>query len=165
MRVPVHTLAGALHADFRIPSVDYISLLRATRAFTADEREVLKAYERAVFNVIFNNRDDHSKNFAFRLGRDRRWRLAPAYDLTFNTGPGGEHQMDICGEARRITRVHLLELAAKGGLKPVTAVRSLERILDQVGQFGPRLANLPIRRMSIRAIRQAVAANVAALRK
>jgi serine/threonine-protein kinase HipA len=165
MRVPVHTLTGALHADFRIPSVDYISLLRVTRAFTADEREVLKAYERAVFNVIFNNRDDHSKNFAFRLDQDRRWRLAPAYDLTFNTGPGGEHQMDICGEARRITRAHLLELAAKGGIKPGTAVTSLERILDQVRQFGPRLRNQPIRRTSIRPILRAVDANVAAVRK
>jgi serine/threonine-protein kinase HipA len=123
----------------------------------------LKAYERAVFNVIFNNRDDHSKNFSFRLHRDRRWRLAPAYDLTFNTGPGGEHQMDICGEARRISRAHLLELAAKGGIKPRTAVTSLERILDQVGPFGPRLSNQPIRRSSIRPILQAVNANVAAL--
>jgi serine/threonine-protein kinase HipA len=165
MRVPVHTLAGALHADFRIPSVDYISLLRATRAFTADEREVVKAYDRAVFNVTFNNRDDHCKNFAFRLDRDRRWRLAPAYDLTFNTGPGGGHQMDICGEARRITRAHLLELAAKGGIKRDTALTSLERILDQVGRLGPRLTNLPVRRTSIATIRKAVNANLTALRK
>lgn len=80
--------------------------------------------------MIFNNREDHPKNLAFRLDRDRRWRLAPAYDLTFNTGPGGEHQMDICGEARRINRTHLLELAAKGGIKTGTAVTTLERILD-----------------------------------
>jgi serine/threonine-protein kinase HipA len=163
MRVPVHTLAGALDADFRIPSVDYISFLRVTRAFAADEREVLKAFDRAVFNVVFNNRDDHSKNFAFRLDRDRRWRLAPAYDLTFSTGPGGEHQMDIAGEARRITRAHLLELAAKGGIKPAAAVRSLERILDQVAAFGPCLGDHPIRRTTIRTILQAVEANVAAL--
>jgi len=165
MRVPIHTLAGALHADFRVPSIDYISLLRVTRAFTADEREILKAYERAVFNVIFNNRDDHSKNFAFRLDQDRRWRLAPAYDLTFNSGPGGEHQMDICGEARRVTRAHLLEFAAKGGIKRGSAVASLERMLEQVGQFGPCLARQPIRHTSIRQIIMAVDANVAALRK
>jgi serine/threonine-protein kinase HipA len=118
-----------------------------------------------VFNVIFNNRDDHCKNFAFRLDRDRRWRLAPAYDLTFNTGPGGEHHMDICGEARRITRAHLLELAAKGGVKPASAVTSLERILGEVGQFGLRLQDHPIRRASVRLILQTVNANVAALLK
>ena len=67
MRVPVHTLAGALHADFRIPSVSYQTLLRNTRAMTHSEREVEKAYERCVFNVIFNNRDDHAKNFSYRM--------------------------------------------------------------------------------------------------
>ncbi|MEA3196136.1 MAG: serine/threonine-protein kinase HipA [Gammaproteobacteria bacterium] len=165
MRVPIHTLAGALHADFRVPSVDYISLLRTTRAFTGDDREVLKAYERAIFNVLFNNRDDHSKNFAFRLDRDRRWRLAPAYDLTFNVGPGGEHQMDLCGEARRVTRAHLLELAAKGGIKPGAATEALERMLEQVGLFGARLQNQPIRRNTVRTIVKAVNANCAALHR
>jgi hypothetical protein len=66
--------------------------------------------------------------------------------------------------ARRITRAHLLELAAKGGIKPAAALTSLKRILDQVAQFGPRLSNQPIRRTSIRPILQAVNANVAALR-
>ncbi|MCK7576553.1 MAG: HipA domain-containing protein [Chromatiales bacterium] len=35
------------------------------------------AYARAVFNVLFHNRDDHPKNLA--------WRLAPAFDLTVLT--------------------------------------------------------------------------------
>ena len=47
-RVPIHSLAGFLHADFRIPSaVDYTTFLRATRMITRDEREVQKAFERA----------------------------------------------------------------------------------------------------------------------
>jgi serine/threonine-protein kinase HipA len=73
--------------------------------------------------------------------------------------------MDIAGEARRITRAHLLELAAKGGIKPAAAMKSLERILDQVPAFGARLGDHPIRRASIRTILQAVDANVAALGK
>lgn len=163
-RVPIHTLAGALHADFRVPAVDYISLLRATRAFTGDEREVSKAYQRAVFNVLFNNRDDHSRNFAFRLGRDRRWRLAPAYDLTFSTGSGGEHQMDICGEARRITRDHLLDLAARGGVRAKNATETLDRLIDQLDFFEWQLQRIAIRRNTVRAIMAAVRANAATLR-
>lgn len=163
MRVPVHTLAGALHADFRIPAVDYISLLRATRAFTRDDREVVSAYERAVFNVLFNNRDDHPKNFAFRLDRDRRWWLAPGYDLSFNMGPGGEHQMDICGEGRYVTRTHMLELAAKGGMEDRLATASLERMLEQVTPFKKRLQEHPIRAATLRTITQAVKANAKAL--
>jgi len=32
----------------------------------------LQAFERCVFNVIFNNRDDHSKNFSFIMGKNGR---------------------------------------------------------------------------------------------
>ena len=55
-RVPMHTLAGALHADYRIPSCDYLTLLRMTRLMTRSEHEVLKAFRRCVFNVVFHNR-------------------------------------------------------------------------------------------------------------
>lgn len=163
LRVPTHTLAGALHADFRVPAVDYISLLRATRALTNDEREVAKAYQRAVFNILFNNRDDHSRNLAFRLGRDRRWCLAPAYDLTFSLGPGGEHQMDVCGEARRIRSGHLRELAAKGGIRAKVASSCLQRLLDELDAFEQRLKNAPIRRNTVRDIMAAVKTNASAL--
>jgi serine/threonine-protein kinase HipA len=106
-----------------LPSESYASLLRITRLMTRDQREIQKAFERCVFNVIFNNRDDHTKNFSFRMASDMRWRLAPCYDLTFNTGPGGEHQMDICGEGRTPARTHLLKLALAEGLD--AAARSL----------------------------------------
>ena len=108
-RVPIHSLAGFLHADFRIPSaVDYTTFLRATRMITRDEREVQKAFERAVFNVLFHNRDDHPKNLAFRMDARRHWKLAPCFDLTYSQGPGGEHQMDVCGEGLNIHRSHLM---------------------------------------------------------
>ncbi len=159
-RVPVHTLAGALHADFRLPSVlDYTTFLRATRMFTRDEREVQKAFERAVFNVVFNNRDDHPKNFAFRLGRDRRWALAPCYDLTFSQGPGGEHQMDICGEGRNITRATLLELARQGGLVSVWAAGVVERMTEVAGRLKSLASGRPIRTSTIRHVQQAIETN------
>ena len=160
MRVPVHTLAGALHADFRLPSaVDYTTFLRVTRLFTRDEREVHKAYARACFNVVFNNRDDHAKNFSFRLGRDRRWRLAPCYDLTFCPGPGGEHQMDVCGESRHITRAGMLTLARQGGLNARPAVRTLDRILACAGHFRAFASTRAIRRASVRQVEAAIEAN------
>lgn len=165
MRVPVHTLAGALHADFNVPSLDYTSLLRAVRAMTGDEREVVKAFDRAVFNVLFNNRDDHGKNFGFRLGQDRRWRLAPAYDLTCCAGPRGEHQLSICGEARRIDRRHLLQLAKQGGVKPARADAGIDQMLDKVELFERTLREQPIRAASVQSIVRAVRANAAALRR
>ncbi len=158
LRVPVHSLAGLLHADFRLPSVDYTTFLRATRLMTRDQREVEKAFAHAVFNVVFHNRDDHAKNFAYRLGSDRRWRLAPAYDLTFSQGPGGEHQTDICGEGRSITRTHLLTLANQGGVEPAEASAIIDRVLEQAGHFRQRASGHPIRRNTVAQIAQAIEA-------
>jgi len=156
LRVPVHSLAGLLHADFRLPSLDYTTFLRATRLMTRDQREVEQAFAHAVFNVVFHNRDDHAKNFAYRLDSDRRWRLAPAYDLTFSQGPGGEHQTDICGEGRRITRSHLLTLASQGGVEPAEANAIIERILEQAVQFRQRASGHPIRRNTVAQIAKVI---------
>lgn len=160
MRVPVHTLAGLLHANFRQPSsVDYLTFLRATRFITRSQIEVDKAFERAVFNVVFNNRDDHAKNFSYRLGRDRSWRLAPGYDLTFSEGPGGEHQMDVCGEGRSITRQHMLKLAKQGGVDADFAQAVMDRALVVAQTFAARAKRHAIRLATVKTLRAAIEAN------
>lgn len=157
-RVPIHSLAGLLQADYRIPgSMDYTTFLRATQMLTRDAREVEKAFSRAVFNVLFHNRDDHPKNFAWRLGRDRRWRLAPAFDLTFSAGPMGEHYMDVCGNGDAIDRSHLLKLAAEGGVPKKTASRSIDTMLAQAQSFGQRASAYPLRKATIERLKRAVA--------
>lgn len=160
LRVPVHTLAGLLHADFRIPStVDSTTFLRATRMLTRDEREVRKAFERVVFNVLFNNKDDHCKNFSFRLDEQRNWRLAPCYDLTFNEGPGGEHQMDVCGHGKNITREHLATLARQGGVDKAWVDEVLERMLEVAGRFAALTKNSAIRKTTAQRIGARIAEN------
>ncbi len=145
MRVPVHSLAGALHADFRIPGADYQTFLRITRALTHSEREVEKAFERCVFNVIFNNRDDHTKNFAYRMDAHFNWKLAPCYDLSYNEGAGGEHQMDIEGEGRCPAKTHLLQLAVRAGVGQAWAAAVIERIATVAQEFKMLMADYPIR--------------------
>jgi serine/threonine-protein kinase HipA len=160
MRVPVHTLAGALHADFRQPSsVNYAAYLRATRLFTRDEREVQKAYERMVFNVLFNNRDDHCKNFSFRLGPDLLWRLAPCHGLTFSEGLGGEHQMDVQGERREITRANMLDLAIETGVDYRLAKQAIDRLSKFAGWFQALSAHREIRSETVEAAAAAIESN------
>jgi serine/threonine protein kinase HipA of HipAB toxin-antitoxin module len=48
------------------------------------------------------HRDEHARNFSFLLGEDRRWVLAPAYDLTFSHGPNGEQSMLLLGKGARL---------------------------------------------------------------
>ncbi len=145
MRVPVHTVAGALNTDFRVPNTDYETLLRTTRALTHSEVEVFKAYERCVFNVIFNNRDDHTKNFSFRMDESLTWALSPCYDLTYCPGPGGEHQMTVAGEGRDPAKKHLLQLAHSNGIDPASAQDVIEKIVAVALQFRHMARNYPVR--------------------
>lgn len=157
LRVPLLSLSAALHVNYRLPALDYETLLRATRRFTGDEREVLKAFERCVFNVLVHNRDDHARNFAFRLNRARQWRLAPAFDLTFNEGPGGEHHTTVAGEGRAPARAHLLEVARRAGLPVKAAEAVIDRLCASMGAFDRLAADLPIRKTRLAQIRRTLA--------
>lgn len=130
MRVPMQSLAAFTGADFRTPgSLDYTNFLRATQLCTNDMREKAIAFRRAAFNVVFNNRDDHPKNFAYIMSPVGEWRLAPAYDVTFCEGPGGYHQMDVMGEALEIRREALLRLGQQ------EAELSAGDVADSIGQI------------------------------
>lgn len=157
LRVPVHTLAGVLNANFRIPSsVDYLSFLRLTHLLTKDERETLMAFRQCVFNVVFHNRDDHSKNFSFLLDQKRNWKLTPSYDLTYSTGPGGEHQMDICGEGKNPGRSHLLTLAEKSNLNKKTCEQIIDQTITVAQKFKLEAKNRPIRKIKVQEIDHAI---------
>jgi serine/threonine-protein kinase HipA len=127
-RFHVHTFGNLIQANFRIPSCDYRQLLEVTRILTRNRQAVLECYRRMTFNVLAHNRDDHVKNFAFRMTAEGGWELAPAYDLIFSPGPGGEHTMTIAGEGRAPARSHLLQLADLAGISD----RDAKVILDEV---------------------------------
>ncbi len=138
-RLHVHTLSGLLHADHRVPSLDYQDVLQATFLLTKDDRAVRQQFRRAVFNVRAHNRDDHSRQFAFLLGADGAWRLAPAYDLTFSDGPGGEHAMLVMGEGASPDDTHLLALAARAHLPPRVARQIMAEVAEGISRW-PALA-------------------------
>lgn len=163
LRIPTHTLAGLLHSDFRIPSVDYTTFLRATRFLTRDEREVNKAYLRCVFNVVMHNRDDHAKNISYCLTQDRQWKLSPGYDLTFSSGPGGEHQMDVCGEGNNPGKTHLLRLAKEAEVSRDEANRAIEAVRTVAERFTEEANAFAIRKASIKYIDALIRLNLARL--
>ena len=129
-RLHTHTASGFLHADFRTPSLDYQDLIKATMSLTRDIREAQKMYKLAVFNVLSHNRDDHAKNFSFLMDEDGKWRLAPAYDLTFSSGPGGEQSTMVMGEGKNPGAEQLLKLAAFADL----SVKEAKNFIDQTRQ-------------------------------
>ncbi|ATQ43384.1 type II toxin-antitoxin system HipA family toxin [Caulobacter mirabilis] len=109
------SLAGALEAPADRPSASYDTFLRATRAITRQADDVAEAFRRMLFNILASNRDDHTRQHAYLMDPAGDWRLSPAYDLTYAPGPGGEHYMDIEGEGRRPTRVHVETLGERHG--------------------------------------------------
>ena len=115
-RLHMVSLAGAIEASPLTPSASYDLFLRATSAITRRAADVRQAFQRMVFNVLASNRDDHTRQQAYLMTADGDWRLAPAYDLTYAPGPGGEHYMDVEGEGRNPTRAHLLRLGARHGI-------------------------------------------------
>lgn len=159
MRVPILTLAGLLDDNFRVPSQDYATLLKATRALTKDEREVRKAFERCVFNVIFHNRDDHTKNFSFAMNRSMEWKLSPCYDLTYNTGFNWEHQMTVHGEGRNPSKRDLLALAAECDVPEPWARATIERFAEVAGTFYHVARTLPISVSTLSTIKASIEDN------
>jgi len=131
----VHTLAGLLHADFRYPEVDYEAYLRATLYITRDHTAVVEAFRRMVYNVLAHNRDDHSRNFAFLMEPEGTWRHTPAYDLTFSSGPGGEHTMAVAGEGMQPTRKHFGDLARTMSISRVQQERVIDQVADAVARW------------------------------
>ncbi|CAI8800052.1 MULTISPECIES: type II toxin-antitoxin system HipA family toxin [Burkholderia] len=136
LRVPMQSVAAFTGADYKTPgALDYVNFLRATHMCTNDVREKARAFERAVFNVAFNNRDDHPKNFAYIMARSGEWKLAPAYDVTFCEGPGGYHQMDVMGEALQIDRAALLGLAKEAEIPPAAAGDMIDRMCSVASRW------------------------------
>lgn len=169
MRVPMQSLAALTGADFRMPgSLDYVNFLRATQLCTNDVREKAAAFQRAVFNVTFNNHDDHPKNFAYLMSASGKWSLAPAYDVTFCEGPQGYHQMDVMGEALNIGRQHLLRLGEQEADLSRSAAGA---VIDQACEIADTFAAMAedllpgrIRPDTLRFVQAQINANVLRLR-
>jgi len=127
-RLHMQTVAALLDVDFRTATLDYIELLKVVRLMTRDYRTVEEMFRRMIFNVRSLNRDDHLKNHALLMDRAGGWRLAPAYDLSFSSGPGGEHTLLVAGEGRRPGMSQFDVVAAKAGIKPKRAAEIVSEV-------------------------------------
>ena len=128
-RYHIHTFGNLIQANFRIPSCDYADLFKVTTFLTRNHDDLLRAFRLMLFNILAHNRDDHVKNFSFILNDcTGQWSLAPAYDLTFSDGPGGEHSTTVAGEGRAPAYSHIAELAEQYAV----AEKELEKMFTEV---------------------------------
>ncbi len=155
-RLHVHTAGGLLHSDFRIPSLDYEDLLALTEIMTRDMREVEKMYRHAVFNVMSHNRDDHAKNFSFVMDFKGEWKLSPAYDITFSSGPGGQQSTTVLGEGKDPSSENLRALGKKANLDNKTIAQIIESTRDALGEWKTLARQHNVSRTNIKLIGDAI---------
>ncbi len=135
-RIHMHTFGNLIHANFRIPSCDYLQLLQVTSLLTRNHHEVLRAFRQMAFNIVAHNRDDHVKNFAFLLDdTNKQWRLSPAYDLCWSAGPGGEHTMTVAGEGKSPGLEHIMHVAKEIGIKKRDAQEIVEQVRNAIAKW------------------------------
>ncbi|MSP34003.1 MAG: HipA domain-containing protein, partial [Rickettsiales bacterium] len=99
---------------------------------TKDVQECEKQFRQMVFNIFAHNRDDHSKNFSFLMDKNGKWKVSPAYDLTFSSGPMGQHCTTILGEGKNPTIDHILKLAEMVSIKSKGAKEIVDEVKDAV---------------------------------
>lgn len=109
----------------------YEGLFDTMRRLNLSETEIEQMYSRMVFNIMANNTDDHNKNFSFMLEKEGKWKLAPAYDLTFIFDVHGhdnqKHRcMSIYGKTTDIAKEDLLFMAKQ------LSIRNPDKIITRV---------------------------------
>ena len=132
-RLHMLSVSGMLETSHRIPNLDYDLLMRLTLQLTKDMGECMRLFRLMCFNVFAHNRDDHSKNFSYLyLENERRWTLAPAYDLTYSYSIGGEHATTVHGNGRDPGMKDVLAVAGQIGLNGRESRQAAEEIREIV---------------------------------
>lgn len=136
-RLHFHSLGGLQHIDFNDQYVfSYEGYLDSIRALGLGQGSVNEAYRRMVFNVATVNFDDHVKNFGFLMDLGGRWRLAPAYDVTYaeNEAWTRQHQMSVNDKFRTITRSDLLQVGKNYDL-PEDGSAVIDQVVDSLSRW------------------------------
>ncbi|UCJ07614.1 HipA domain-containing protein [Chitinophaga pendula] len=136
-KVHVQTWCALTHRDFAdITSYSYEELFETMRMLGLEYPDAEQLFRRMVFNVIARNCDDHTKNFAFIMGKDGEWKLSPAYDVCHAYRPGSpwvsRHCLSINGKRENITLVDLLEIAKAMNIKKSQVIiDEIKTVIDQ----------------------------------
>lgn len=130
-KIHMQSLCGLAHYDFNMAGAySYEQAFSVMRRLRLSKAEAIQLYRRMVFNVIARNQDDHTKNIAFLMDREGKWRLSPAFDVTYSHNPAGKwtnmHQMSINGRRDHFTMDDLLTVGESISLsKPKEIIKEI----------------------------------------
>jgi serine/threonine-protein kinase HipA len=134
----IQTFCAIKHFDYNlITSFSYEQLFQTMRELKLSYSDAEQLFRRMVFNVVARNCDDHTKNFAFRLKKDGKWELSPAYDICHAYQPKhqwvSQHALSMNGKRTNITKDDLLVIGKS--IKHKKAVETIEEISNTVSKW------------------------------
>lgn len=147
----IQTFCAMKHFDFNLTgSFSYEQLFQTMRELGLPYPAAEQMYRRMVFNVLARNCDDHTKNFAFRLKKDGKWELAPAYDVCHAYRPGSrwvsQHALSINGKRDRISHEDLLAVARgirANWPKASEIIREIEEVVNRWPEYARQVGVSP----------------------
>lgn len=137
-KVHMQTLCGIAHYDYKmLRAYSYEQAFQIMRQLRLPYYQAEEMFRRMVFNVVARNQDDHTKNISFLMGKDGKWRLSPAYDMSWSYNPTGEwtsqHQMSINNKWTGMTADDMLTVASSMNIRKANEI--IENVRDVVAHW------------------------------
>jgi len=136
----VLTASGLTGWDFKSEShSSYENLFKLCSFMKLPHAQMEELFKRMVFNVIFQNTDDHLKNHSFIYDRAKdSWTLSPAYDINYSLNPlidfkKTKRALSINGKRNSITQADLLKIADAFTIKnPKGVIKNIEALITDL---------------------------------
>ncbi len=132
-KLHMQTLGSLAHINYNEPGLcSYEQASLYMRELNLSASEIEQFFRRMVFNVLAVNQDDHVKNVSFLMDKSGKWKLSPAYDITFSYDLKNRrlsaHQMLINGKKDHIK----LEDITKCGRNMDISLPRIKSIISEV---------------------------------
>lgn len=139
-KIHMLSLGAMAHFDYKQPaSYSYEQAIHVMKRLKLPQEDLEQQVLRSFFNVIGRNQDDHVKNIAFLMDRRGRWRLSPAFDISYAWTSQGDwtnqHQMSVNGKRDDFEREDLIALAGVAGIKKPRANDMVDKVINAIGHW------------------------------
>lgn len=136
-RLHMHSLSGLMHHNPAETTFDYMNAFRVGLKLNIPHDDMINLYRIMIFNIVFGNKDDHSRNISYLMDKNGKWRAAPAYDLTFTYNK--HHQMLFnLRNVSEIDRTHLIEMGEEFKVQQCDEI--ISKTIEVKHTFLPELA-------------------------
>ena len=137
-KVHMQSLCALRHYDFNlIGAYSYELAFETMRMLGLSYPEAEEMFRRMVFNILARNCDDHTKNFAFLMDKNGKWKLSPAFDVCYAYRPESEwvsqQSMTINGKRENITKDDFLAVGRNMNIKKAKQI--IEEVSNTINNW------------------------------